>query len=256
MEPDKFEKYIKNKMGEREIPPSNEAWDKISSQLNSPKKASNPNYFWVGIAASLLILVSLSLFYFNSSNEIEGVENNKVVNTEDSDSNNKINEEDKTIDLYKNVPDAIVMEEETEKNNINPTSENEGVKPKSDLVQEDLSDTNSLAANIDSVELPEKTLELIMPKDILNAKIAEVIAQVDAIEANGKVSDGEVDSLLLNAQKDILREKLFDQDRTVNAMALLTEVEDELDQSFRDQIFESLKAGFLKVRTAVADRNN
>ena len=35
----------------------------------------------------------------------------------------------------------------------------------------------------------------------------------------------------------------------------LTEVEDELDQSFRDQIFDSLKEGFLKVRTAVADRN-
>jgi len=39
-------------------------------------------------------------------------------------------------------------------------------------------------------------------------------------------------------------------------MALLTEVEGELDQSFRDQIFEKLKSGFLKVRTAVADRNN
>jgi len=36
----------------------------------------------------------------------------------------------------------------------------------------------------------------------------------------------------------------------------LNEVEGELDISFREQIFESLKTGFLKVRTAVADRNN
>ena len=256
MEPDKFEKYIKSKMNEREISPSDEAWEKISGQINSSKKHGRPTYFWIGMAASLLILVSFSLFYLNSSKDIESVDNGTVVDTEDSNTKKELNKEDKAIDLYENVPDAIVMEDETEKNIIDSTSESEGVEPEPDLVQEDLRDTNALATNTDRIELPEKTLELVLPKDILNAKIAEVIAQVDAIEANGKVSDAEVDSLLLNAQKDILREKLFNQDRTVNAMALLTEVEDELDQSFRDQIFESLKAGFLKVRTAVADRNN
>jgi len=35
----------------------------------------------------------------------------------------------------------------------------------------------------------------------------------------------------------------------------LAEVEDELDESFRDQIFDALKTGYLKLRTAVADRN-
>jgi len=82
------------------------------------------------------------------------------------------------------------------------------------------------------------------------------VAKVDALELSDAVTDAEVDSLLLQAQQDILKENLFNTDNSVNAMALLTEVEDELDQSFRDQIFESLKTGFLKVRTAVADRNN
>ena len=83
-----------------------------------------------------------------------------------------------------------------------------------------------------------------------------MIVQVDFLELSTEVTDAEVDSLLHKAQEDILRQRLFNRDNTVDAMALLTEVEEELDQSFRDQIFQSLKAGFLKVRTAVADRNN
>jgi hypothetical protein len=38
-------------------------------------------------------------------------------------------------------------------------------------------------------------------------------------------------------------------------MALLNQAETELDLSVRDQLFEALKSGYLKVRTAVADRD-
>ena len=45
---------------------------------------------------------------------------------------------------------------------------------------------------------------------------------------------------------------------TVRGVVELTkrgDEEDELDESFRDQIFDALKSGYLKLRTAVADRN-
>ena len=86
--------------------------------------------------------------------------------------------------------------------------------------------------------------------------MAGIVAQLDVLEQYSAVTDAEVDSLLKRAQDEILRDKLFNTDKSVDAMALLTEVEGELDQSFRDQIFNSLKASFIKVRTAVADRNN
>ena len=76
------------------------------------------------------------------------------------------------------------------------------------------------------------------------------------LEQYSTVTDAEVDSLLKRAQQEILREKIFKTDKSVDALALLTEVEGELNQSFRDQIFNSLKASFIKVRTAVAARNN
>jgi len=102
------------------------------------------------------------------------------------------------------------------------------------------------------IELPLKESDA-----LINSKILEVVAQVDMLEEqNESLTDVEVDSLLRKAQDEIMNDKLFRNDRSVDAMALLSEVENELDKSFRDQIFESLKSGFMKVRTAVADRNN
>ena len=74
-------------------------------------------------------------------------------------------------------------------------------------------------------------------------------------DAKQEVTDAEVDSLLRAAQRQILTDKLFADSGSVDAMSLLAEVEDELDESFRDQIFDALKSGYLKLRTAVADRN-
>lgn len=50
---------------------------------------------------------------------------------------------------------------------------------------------------------------------------------------------------------------MFDRERnTISAEALLYEVEEELDPSFRDRIFEALKDGFMKAREAIVSRNN
>ena len=91
----------------------------------------------------------------------------------------------------------------------------------------------------------------------IDQKIAEVVAQVEFLEDNKEdVTDAEVDSLLRNAQEDLMAERAMQDEQGVDATALLAGVEDELNESFRDQVFERLKNGFVKVRTAVADRNN
>lgn len=87
-------------------------------------------------------------------------------------------------------------------------------------------------------------------------KVSEVVAQVEHLERLQQVSDREVDSLLRAAQQQILRDRTFQKDGRVDALALLAEVEGELDASFRERVFEALKAGYLKMRTAVAERND
>jgi len=57
-------------------------------------------------------------------------------------------------------------------------------------------------------------------------------------------------------KKESLVSKIVSEDGVVDASALLLEAEQELDRSFRDQIFDALKSGYLKAKTAVANRNN
>ena len=91
---------------------------------------------------------------------------------------------------------------------------------------------------------------------IIDNKISEIVAQVSLIELDSEgVTDAEVDSLLTSAQRELLADKNFRQGSAVDANLLLADVEVELDKSFRDQVFDKLKQGFIKVRTAVADRN-
>jgi acyl carrier protein len=116
---------------------------------------------------------------------------------------------------------------------------------------------NALARSRGVETAPKKvTIPRNPSEEIIHEKIAEIVAQVEVLEKeNSTVTDAEIDSLLRNAQRQILEDKMFRKDRSVDAMALLADVEDELDRSFRDEIFDALKDGFLKVRTAVADRN-
>ncbi len=252
METDKFEKHIKTKLNEREIAPSAEAWNKISKDLAVSTPSKKPNYFWIGIAASVLVLLGTSLFYFNA---VSGEERNPIEVVE-SPAEKVLKEADVegviTVENEERISIALETTIDEEKDN---TVSIAGTVISSEEDKQPIGNTDVI------FETPRKKLRdsaktILVAENILNSKIAEVVAKVDALELSDAVTDAEVDSLLLQAQQDILKENLFNTDNSVNAMALLTEVEDELDQSFRDQIFESLKTGFLKVRTAVADRNN
>ena len=84
------------------------------------------------------------------------------------------------------------------------------------------------------------------------------MAQVKNLkDKNQEVSDAAIDALLLQAQKEIRFEKLYNKTiGVVDANLLLEEVENDLDQSFRSKVFEAIKASYGTVKTAVAQRNN
>lgn len=248
METDKFEKHIKAKFQEREMLPSENAWAKIASELKDDDAKKKPVYLWMGIAASIVVLLGIALFYFNGN----AVSNELPTEIVDTEKENKLE-------------DVIIKESlpfKTEKEVVEATSETkayveelnveEPIVPK---IQESKVLDDGIEVAVNQVPTNE-TIEKLVPDEIIDSKVAAIIAQVSVLEQNSTVTDVEVDSLLKRAQDEILREKIFNKNKSVDAMALLTEVEDELDQSFRDQIFDSLKAGFIKVRTAVADRNN
>jgi hypothetical protein len=157
------------------------------------------------------------------------------------------------------VPEEVVI---AETNEAQPPAEEIATAPggisKPLVPAQQVSD--KLAANTKIEELPVEMVQEESPVTLVPAidtKIAEVLAQVQAMEKlNGGVSDAEIDSMLRAAQKELEVESRIRYAASVDALALLSDVEDELNRSLRDQLFEKLKEGYQKVRTAVVYRND
>lgn len=228
-----FEKDIQRKLREREIVPSEKAWKKLNSQL--PKEKAKKGVTWYWVAAAVIILISAGVFMNNDKNELEKP---AVVNTG--------KESEKTIQQTpspKIKEDVIVNEiqdplRKTEENKIIP----------------EISNSVVVAQEIEKeIEIPEEP-EVVTIED---KKVTEVVSYLEALQSSGKeITEAMVDSLLIQAQRELALERTFkDSTGKVDAMALLNEVEEELDKSFKDKLFKALEGGFIVIKTAVADRN-
>lgn len=246
MEPDKFEKYIKQQLNEREINPSEAAWKKLSGQLPSVDNRKPNRFFWYSVAAAFIGIIIISSLYLNTSDE--SIESGIQIVETPNEPGVIPNAEDVVIKQNAVVEKIAISDKPSIKDAKKPR-----VQVETDLnYNSQIASTNGVSDKVIKADaVPNETEQLI------NTKIAEVVAQVDILESdNLSVSEEEVDSLLRQAQQEILTDKIFNQEGKVDAMALLTEVEDELDNSVRERIFKTLKSRFFKARTAVADRNN
>ena len=253
MAPIKFEEHIKEKLDGRKIQPSVTAWDKIAEELGATSATKKRSYMKYAIAASVVGLLVASFFYYTAQNAIP-FDDNQLVNQSGVEA---IKEEMTTPTSIKKIAIKAQTEVETQRNSVTSVANN-AVLP--NQIKTTMGADQDLAFTINRKDVAPKTqrkVNSIKADELINSKINELVARVDSLELNNTtVTDAEIDALLRKAQNEILELRIFRTNHKVDAMALLTEVEDELDSSFRDQLFETLKNGYLKVRTAVADRNN
>ena len=250
METNKFEEHIKEKLKNREMHPSDSAWERINGRLEPVKTTPSKKYSWLAIAASFVGILVASVFFMARTDSLN---DNEIVNTQEKIRANELNREViETEDAHE-----MVVEKGNSNTEINTEFDAE-IFPEQELVQIKREKSGSATNDTAYTKKPHKVAEESIRVDaIVEAKLAEVIIKLDALEQNNAaLEDAEVDSLLKIAQQEILTDKIFESGRAVDASELLADVEDELDRSFRNQIFEKLKTGLLKIRTAVADRNN
>lgn len=243
MEPNNTDKQIKSQLEKREITPSLKSWEELRSRLDANQKKKSPIYWYLGLAASFVggILIVSLLFNTKTSNDKPLVFEEQII---------------EPIELQNEIPVFDTLEKETQISDLNVPKvveeiivrEKEPVnKPETKMNENPVTDSavaESIVENEDA---------------ILNKKIEEVIAQVSSQEAEqDSMTASEIDALLAKATAEILKEKqkgVYQNQGFVSATDLLNDVEYELEQSFRDKIFEMLKEGFNKTRTAVANRN-
>ena len=269
MAPIKYEEQMKDKLEKRRLQPSPESWAALSNRLDAEQKKNNTSLFWwIGIAASIVGIVFITAMYFNN----EPVQNDAqiIVDTQgDVKQDEQQKEKNLILEVAKSSNEVVVKESNSNTKSLNETVSNpKGAtsRTKNTMVIEKLPEQDAIAqsqgtaqeatATSNSVEnLADMTNTKLTFED---QKIQDVVAQINALSTNGnKVTDSEIDSLLKKAQKELLSNKLYNENtRTVDANALLQDVEEDLQQSFRSKVFEALQSGYESVVTAVTERNN
>lgn len=281
MAPIKFEENIRG-LEQRRLEPSQDAWEELSTRLdNNSNKRSKGVFLYLGIAASIVGVLLVYTLLIKSENAAEGIQ--EVVNTEAEtkietnspqiiDTNNiesKVVEStppetlpktEGTIKATDNAP--IVPKPNTE--NVVATANEQMPKAETSTQKIKLyesSNTFPKTSDVASVETEAQKRLIEHPLNTLDyesAKVIEVVAQIKELEAQGnEVTESEIDALLKQAERDILKQRLYNETtRTVDADALLQDVEEDLEQSFRARVFQNLKSNFNSVKTAVAARNN
>tara|TARA_R110000868_G_scaffold213709_1_gene463809 strand:+ start:4375 stop:5154 length:780 start_codon:yes stop_codon:yes gene_type:complete len=259
MEPIKFEEHIKDKLENRTIRPSIDAWNRLESSLGAPKKQHKSKPFvWIGVAASIVGALFVVSQFFNKD-EIKTNSPSIVVTP-------KIKKQIESTDVVLEKESGTKMLELSSKSKSDSESKTNQiiVKPFVKELDKDQTQVASIkkvvlqnantseSPNMKSVGLKQEALSF------EDQKIQDVVAQVQSLkDQNETVSDAEIDNLLQQAQKEIRLKQLYNKNiGVVDARLLLQDVEQELDKSFRDKAFEILKANFNFIKTAVARRND
>lgn len=235
MSPIKFEENIKEALESRTITVSEGAWTTLENRLEVTKNPKKRSFWWMGIAASVLLAGWIS-FETSSSTKL-------------------------------NTPKVVV---EPEVKETVPIREIESTSPI--IVQSDteydvefhqasvveytvITRTESKPILIEVDTAPKEVVEV---STFQEQKVKEIIAHVmETTQQKNEVSDQEIEALIVKAQKEIYARKMMDTSvKTVSAENLLFEIEFENDKSFRDKVFDELKNQFKSMKNAVAQREN
>jgi len=256
METESFEDKIKRQLQDREITPSARAWEQLSVKLDATQNKKKPFVFWLGIAASIISGILILSLVFNNSAPSESPQ---IVDVPKDEVKVEKGSLETSEEIFTQIQDEAtqVAASEMEKESITPKS-NIAVPPVKQIQQKN---REAVAAIDNESLLKEQTLitpSALASDKILDLELNNALANVLTQTNNGQlVTDEEVNKLLAEAASKISQERYKTNFATgeVNPQDLLRDVEFEMDNSFRDKIFEMLKEGYSKAKTAVANRN-
>ncbi|WP_395077590.1 hypothetical protein [Flavobacterium sp.] len=230
MEPNKLENQIQKKLNSREIQPSAQAWDRLDAMLSvSEEKKTKRKFPWFSIAASFTGLFILAVFLLNQSKNQESVTNNSqtIVNTTESieDSSDVITDAviENKISIIKPTPKNIVTISDNKNQKIK-------AKGKSQKVQNILK----------IVEQPQEIIAEVIPEKTIQKKNLEINPE----------------SLLVAIEKENIENKTNPKSKIkINPSALLSQVDGEIELSFRQKVIKTINKNYNSTKVALATRN-
>lgn len=232
-----FEKDLRNKMNEREIMPSNKAWDRLDAMLTvAEEKKSKRSYGWLYIAASILGFLFIGTVFFSQTEELIDKGREDVVIEEVSQPSDETTPE-KAI-VPQTIQENIASSEPQIKTNQQNQRNQSPIK---------INQSSSIKNPVEAVNEIQKQ-ELIASAN-QNHNQQSVINQNQSPKIQLNSPTVKVDELLASVQNQQVNPKTSVK---VNAKSLLSEVDHQASQSFREKVLR--RAG--EVAESVYYRNN
>lgn len=241
MAQNKLETQIKEKLNAREIQPTEMAWDRLDAMLSvAEEKKTNRSFGWLYIAASILVFLSLGLFFINQKEEISGTDNQIVT---------------KEVQNNKEQNDSVITKQNFINEIINQPNEQVAQNPKSETrnLQQSKESFNTINQKSNQKSISNKenrndnqVAEVIIQKDLPKSIKEENIPNFEkgtAIADNAPTSN------------DIAIKKEVNSKVKVNANSLLSQVDGELEQTFRQKVINKIGKNYQEVKVALANRN-
>lgn len=225
MVPNKLETKINEQINAREIQPSPTAWDRLDAMLTlaedkKTKRIAFLSYKNIGIAASILLLVSLGLFYFSPK------ENTVVIGNDNINNNILISskQEEQVVEATNNKP--------TINQELQPTTHNPQPIVNPLIIQDK--------------EIEFQSNEVIAQNQLPRIEFSKEIRVSNSIKVNAVNLLAAVDTpIKINTSPKI----------KVNANSLLSQVDGELDQTFREKALNQISKNYKEIKVALETRN-
>ena len=234
MEPNNMENQFRDKLNKREIKPSENSWDRLDAMLTVAEKPKR-NYRWMYFAASFLGFILIATVFFNQTEEVVDSEHKTVVieKQEIQNNENELNKILETPIVVKKTEVVVVSQNVV-------TKQNNAVKTKSNAILDKIEFVKTV--NKQPTETAIVSNEKSTSSPIINQKTA---VKVDANALLASVENNQPSQSVAKNADPI----------KVNSNTLLSQVDDELELSFRERVIKSVNKTYREVKVAVAKRN-
>ena len=272
MKSNKIDTNIKEKLANRTFEPSASAWERLSTQLDQQSKQQKRGwFFYIGYAASILVLISIGIYLF-SDKEVVIIPENIIV--------------DAPIDtvIIKNKIDKIFNEIPVEEVIVKNEKKVKEIKPKnvsSITEKKSKKKVNTIANNVNIIkkEINKKEIKnkvAVYIDDLKPLVKNQTVASKIVNNTNSRIKVSGVDLLYavthtetevkayyakLNVTRDdvlkTIKSELKKSNLKVNPETILAEVESTIDDDFfKNNFLKSLKRRVTDIASAIASRND
>ena len=231
MEQNSFENQIKEKMENQSITPSNQVWTRLNEMLpvsEEPKR----NYGWMFLAASCIGFISISIFFQKQPDELVDTDKPKIS------IENKIAPRTGNKTSTSNGLGIISDIKNSEKENVKGEAIINQKKNNEVLVLENNEIKNNSKSNLED--------------GILNVNQKPIVFNEQTQNSSQLITND------LNSLNETSRKKELDAKSNqirVNANSLLSQVEDELNLTFRQKVIMKIAENYKATKEVLASRN-